>query len=517
MGLRDAFRHGAVQWTGLIAGPALALVTYLTLPDSYVDSTGGTVVFTHAGRATAALAVWMAVWWMTEAIPVFATALLPLAFLPTAGAATIRSAAAPYGHELIYLFMGGFIIALGMQRWNLHKRLAYMTLRLVGTRTHMVVAGFMGITAVLSMWVSNTATTIMMLPIALSVINLVLTRHTGQTIGETNELSGEAGHNFALCLLLGIAYAASIGGIGTLIGTPPNLFLASYIEDNLGGEISFARWMAVGFPLVVVFVPLVWLLLTRVLYPIRVRRVGAEASFIRERLEEMGPMSRGEWAVFAVFTLTAAAWIFRPLLTRATIAGGHPFAGLTDPGIAMIAALSLFVIPLDWKQRLFVMDWQTAVRLPWGILILFGGGLSLAAAIRVNGVSELIGNQVVSFAGLPSVILVLLVVAMMIFLTELTSNTATTAALVPILAAVAPGLGLHPYLLIVPAAIAASCAFMLPVATPPNAIVFGSGFVRIDQMVKAGFWLNIIGVVLITLLTYAIAMPVLASVAQSAP
>jgi sodium-dependent dicarboxylate transporter 2/3/5 len=505
-----------VQWTGLIAGPALAFVTYLALPEAYLDGTGYTVEFTHAGRATAALAVWMAVWWMTEAIPVFAPALLPLAFLPAAGAATMRSAAAPYGHELIYLFMGGFIIALGMQRWNLHKRFAYMTLRLVGTRTHLVVAGFMGITAFLSMWVSNTATTIMMLPIALSVIDLVLTRSTGQTIEETEKLAGAAGHNFALCLLLGIAYAASIGGIGTLIGTPPNLFLASYIKDNLGGEVSFARWLAVGFPLVVVFVPLVWLLLTRVLYPIRVPRVGAGASFVRDALEEMGPMTRGEWAVFVVFVLTATAWIFRPLINKVAIAGVHPFAGLTDPGIAMIAALSLFVIPLDWRRRLFVMDWQTAVRLPWGILILFGGGLSLAAAIRVNGVSEFIGNQVVSFAGLPSVILVLLVVAMMIFLTELTSNTATTAALVPILAAVAPGLGLHPYLLIVPAAIAASCAFMLPVATPPNAIVFGSGFVRINQMVKAGFWLNLIGVVLITILAYAVVIPLLASVAQTA-
>jgi len=511
MALRDAFRHGAVQWTGLIAGPVLAVVTYLVLPQTYADSAGETVLLSQAGRATAALAVWMAVWWMTEAIPVFATALLPLAFLPTVGASSIRGAAAPYGHELIYLFMGGFIVALAMQRWNLHKRFAFMTLRLVGTRTHRVVGGFMGITAFLSMWVSNTATTIMMLPIALSVIDVVISRHTGRSIDATDEFTGEAGHNFALCLLLGIAYAASIGGIGTLIGTPPNLFLASYIEDNLGGQISFVRWMGVGLPLVVVFVPVVWLLLTRVLYPLRVERIGAEDTLARDALAELGPMSRGERAVLVVFILTALAWIFRPLLARVAVGGAHPFAGLTDPGIAMIAALVLFVIPVDARKRVFVMDWKTAVRLPWGILILFGGGLSLASAIRVNGVSEFIGNQVVSFAGFPSVVLVLFVVAMMIFLTELTSNTATTAALVPILAAVAPGLGLHPYLLIVPAAIAASCAFMLPVATPPNAIVFGSGFVRIGQMVRAGFWLNVIGIVLVTLLAYAIAMPVLSS------
>ena len=246
------------------------------------------------------------------------------------------------------------------------------------------------------------------------------------------------------------------------------------------------------------------------LYPIRVRRVGAEGSFVREALNEMGPLSRGEWSVFVVFALTAAAWIFRPLLARVTVAGARPFAGLTDPGIAIIAALALFVIPVDAGKRVFAIDWKTAARLPWGILILCGGGLSLASAIRVNGVSEFIGSQVVSFSGLPSAALVVLVVTMMIFLTELTSNTATTAALVPILAAVAPGLGVHPYLLIVPAAIAASCAFMLPVATPPNAIVFGSGFVRIGQMVRAGLWLNLLGIILITLLAYAIAMPLLA-------
>jgi sodium-dependent dicarboxylate transporter 2/3/5 len=498
-----------VQWTGLFAGPLLALVAFITLPDTYAGTGGQTVVFSHAGRATAALAVWMAVWWLTEAIPVYATALLPLAYLPVARAATIRKAAAPFGHELIYLFMGGFIIALAMQRWNLHKRFAYMTLRLVGTRPRPVVAGFMGITAFLSMWVSNTATTIMMLPIALSVIDVALSHHTGQSIDQTEEFGGKAGHNFALCLLLGIAYAASIGGIGTLIGTPPNLFLASYIEDNLGTEISFVRWMGVGVPLVVVFIPIVWLLLTRILFPIRIDRIEAEGTLTSQAIEDLGPMSRGEWSVFVVFALTAAAWIFRPLVAKISIGGGHPFAGLTDPGIAIIAALTLFVIPVDARNREFVMNWRTAVGLPWGLLILFGGGLSLAAAIRANGVSEFIGSQVAEFAGFPHFLLVLLVVTMMVLLTELTSNTATTAALVPILAAVAPGLGLSPYLLIVPAAIAASCAFMLPVATPPNAIVFGSGLVRIGQMVKAGFWLILIGIGLITLLTYAIVVPLL--------
>jgi len=532
MGHATPDKRHIIQWTGLFAGPLLAAVMYLLLPESYLGPSGETVAFSHAGRMTAAAAAWMAVWWMTEAIPITATALIPLALFPTAGVASMRAAAAPYGNELIYLFMGGFIVALAMQRWELHKRFAYMTLRLVGTGTHSVVAGFMGITAFISMWVSNTATAIMMLPIALSVIDLVRSSsaqdvqsarsaRSEQGAGGASEasaaLAGESGKNFALCLMLGIAYASSIGGIGTLIGTPPNLFLASYIKNTLGGEISFVRWMGFAVPLVVVFLPLVWLLLTRVLYPIRVKRIEAGGEFIRNALRALGPMKRAEWAVFVVFALTALTWIFRPLLIKISIAGTRPLAGLTDPGIAMIAALILFVIPVDARKRVFVMDWKTAAQLPWGILVLFGGGLSLAAAIEANGVSEFLGSRVAAFAGLPTLVLVLVVVTIVIFLTELTSNTATTAAVVPILAAIGPGLGVNPYALIVPATIAASCAFMLPVGTPPNAIVFGSGFVRMGQMVRAGFWLNVIGIVLITLLTYAIVLPLLGVSASLAP
>jgi sodium-dependent dicarboxylate transporter 2/3/5 len=493
-----------IRWTGLLAAPLLAALTYVLLPDAYLDAEGRSVAFTHAGRATSAAAVWMAVWWMTEAIPVYATALLPLALLPALGAMPIRQAAAAYGHELIFLFMGGFIIALSMQRWGLHRRIAFFALRFVGTQPHNLIGGFMLVTALLSMWVSNTATAIMMLPIALSVIGLVQTEQSGEDAGAES-----AGSSFALGLLLGIAYAASIGGIGTLIGTPPNLFLASYARSQLGIEISFVRWMAVGLPLVALFLPIAWLLLTRLLFPIRIARIEGGAALTREAYESLGTMKLGERATLIVFTLTAAAWISRPLLARIEWAGVQPFVGLSDAGIAMIAALALFLIPVDRKDQVFVMNWETAVQLPWGVLILFGGGLSLAAAIRSNGVGELLGAQVSSFAGLPSVLVVLVVVALMIFLTELTSNTATTATLVPILASLAPGLGLHPFLLIVPAAIAASCAFMLPVATPPNAIVFGSGLVSIPQMCRAGLLLNLIGIVLITSLAYAVAMPLL--------
>ena len=505
MKLRPWLTRSTIQWIGLFAGPLLAVLTYLLLPASYPDSQGQTILLTHAGRVTAATAVWMALWWMTEAIPVYATSLLPLALLPAVGAVSIREAAAPYGHELIFLFMGGFIIALAMQRWDLHKRFALMALGVVGTQPRRMIGGFMGVTAFLSMWVSNTATTVMMLPIALSVIHLVLPEETA----DVNAPPDRERTNFAVCLLLGIAYAASIGGIGTLIGTPPNLLLASFVKSHLGREISFAAWMQIGLPLVGLFLPLVWLLMTHVIYPIGNEPIEGGAAVTRDAYRALGPMKSGEWATLAVSVLAALAWISRPILTPLEWGSVKPFSGLTDTGIAIIAALALFVIPVNIKKRVFVMNWETAVKLPWGLLVLFGGGLSLAAAIKANGVGEFLGSQVSALAGLPSVLLVLLVTTLMIFLTELTSNTATTATLIPILFSVAPGLDIHAYLLIVPAAIAASCAFMLPVATPPNAIVFGSGHISIPQMCKAGIWLNLIGILLITALMYAIAMPLL--------
>ncbi len=547
-----------VQWIGLIAGPVLALLLYSQLPYAYPNGAGEQVAFSSAGRATMALAVWMAVWWMTEAVELYATALLPLVALPIAGASPVREAAAPYAHELIFLFMGGFLIALAMQRWGLHKRLALKALRAAGDHPAGIVACFMGVTAFFSMWVSNTATAVMMLPIALSIIGLVEQVQPGSmgvgagngdrgndgtegdsTVkgstgiagadgtgnggagnggagdGTRNSGAGNGGSgsktrpHFALCLLLGIAYAASIGGIGTIIGTPPNVFLASFIQSSLGEEISFVRWMGVGLPLVAVFLPLTWLLLTRVLYPVRGVRIEGSREVTEKVYRALGAMSRGEKAVLAIFLLAALSWITRPLLVQVQIGAIHPLAGLSDPVIAMLAALALFVVPVDVKRRVFVMNWETAVKLPWGILLLFGGGLSLAAAIRANGVGEYIGHQLAFLSGIPTLLLVMAVIALVIFLTELTSNTATTATFIPILAALAPVFDLHPYMLIVPAAIAASCAFMLPVATPPNAIIFGSGHVTIQQMIRAGFWLNLTGVVLITVLVYTVMMRML--------
>ncbi len=453
----------------------------------------------------------MAIWWMTEAVELYATALLPLVALPITGAAPVREAAAPYAHELIFLFMGGFLIALAMQRWGLHRRLALKALRAAGDHPAGIVACFMGVTAFLSMWVSNTATAVMMLPIALSIINLVDRDEPGSASDAegTGTSGSKATSNFALCLLLGIAYAASIGGIGTIIGTPPNVFLASYIQSNLGQEISFVRWMGVGLPLVAIFLPLTWLMLTRVLYPVRTTRIEGSGEVTEAAYRELGSMSRGEKLVLVVFLFAAVTWITRPVLVQIQFGDFQPLAGLSDPVIAMIAALMLFVVPVDVKRRVFVMNWETAVKIPWGILLLFGGGLSLAAAIRVNHVGEYIGHHLGILSGIPTLLLVMAVIALVIFLTELTSNTATTATFIPILAALAPVFDLHPFMLIVPAAIAASCAFMLPVATPPNAIVFGSGHVTIHQMIRAGLWLNLIGVVLITVLAYTMIMWIL--------
>ncbi len=484
-------QRNTVAWSGLFAGPVLAGLAYLALPLSYAGVTGDIIRFEDAGRATTAVAIWMAVWWLTEAIPVYATALLPLALFPMLGAATIRESAAPYAHDLIFLFMGGFVLALAMERWGLHRRIAFSVLALVGDRASRMVGGFMLASAALSMWVSNTATAVMMLPIALSVVNLA---------------GDDEGGRFRVALLLGVAYGCSIGGIGTLIGTPPNLFLASYARSELGVEISFVRWMAFGVPLVACFLPAAWWLLTRVLYPLGNRRIEGGRESVRHALAELGPLSRGERITLIVFAITAACWIARPLLVGLP---WGPFKGLTDTGIAMIAALSLFCIPVDPRRRVFAMDWETAVRLPWGVLVLFGGGLSLAAAISHNGVGEFIGSQFGSLGALPTVVLVVAIVTLVLLLTELTSNTATTATLVPILAALAIGLGTAPLLFIVPAAVAASCAFMLPVATPPNAIVFGSGHISMLEMIRAGLWLEIIGIALITALTYAIAIPAL--------
>lgn len=469
---------GRLKPLAVAAGPILGLLCYLWL--------GSEDALSHGGRATAGMAVWMALWWMTEAIPIFATALLPLALFPLLGIADGRHAAAPYANPLIFLFLGGFVIAIATEKWGLHRRIALRALRMVGDRADQVVGAFILVSAFLSMWISNTATAILMLPIALSIIR------RSDAGGDSVAVDQAAERQFTLALLLGIAYGASVGGIGTLIGTPPNLFLASFARDQLGVAIGFAQWMALALPLVLILLCLIWLLLTRALFDCAGYRLAGGI-----KLSDVpSSMNTGERWTLVVFLSAAALWITRPWLTRIEIAGTQPLAGLNDTGVAILAAVSLFVLPAGGGRR--VMDWEAMQRVPWGLLLLFGGGLSLAAAMQEQGVSDYLGQQLSDYHHLSPLLLVILATTLMVFLTELTSNTATTAAMVPIFAAVSEGVGLPPMLLATAAAVSASCAFMLPVATPPNAIVFGSGYVRMRDMMRAGIWLNLICIVLVT-------------------
>jgi solute carrier family 13 (sodium-dependent dicarboxylate transporter), member 2/3/5 len=476
----DVARHrldGQLRRTiGLIAGP-IVLITLLLLP-----APDGMSI---AAWRTAAVGIFMAIWWITEAVPIPATALTPLVLFPLLDVMPVGATAAPFANPVIFLFLGGFVLALAMQRHNLHRRIALLVVRAVGVRPPMVVLGFMAATAFLSMWVSNTATAVMMLPIGLSVIQLV----------QPDAGDGPAEFNFAICLMLGIAYAASIGGLATLIGTPPNALLAAFMFETYAIEIGFAQWMLVGLPLTIVSLPLAWLVLTRAVFPIRIREIPGGRAAIRVEYDRLGEPSAAEKWIGAIFTTTALLWITRPLL-------GAWLPGLTDTGIAIAAAVTTFIVPLNLRRGEFLMDWQTAEKLPWGVLLLFGGGLALAGAVSETGLAEWIGSALAGLDRLPLPLVIALVTAVVIFLTELTSNTATAAAFLPLIAPLAVGLGEDPLLLLVPAAIAASCAFMLPVATPPNAIVYGGGYVTVPQMARGGVWLNLMFIALITAVAY---------------
>ncbi|MEM7557658.1 MAG: SLC13 family permease [Planctomycetota bacterium] len=547
-----------IQWIGFVLGPVLAILSLLILPTEYElqstdannkatstpassqqpgsgigilpigqqSATGTDILpeeppqnqvrpstkrqFSWGGRATLAVMVWMGVWWLTEAIEISATALLPLVVFPLLGVADIKTAAQGYAHYLIFLYFGGFIIALSMERWLLGKRIALMTLKVIGTSAPMMILGFMIVTAFLSAFVSNTATTAMMLPIAISTIALLKAQ------GGSEEAGGQV-DRFGTCLLLCIAYGASVGGIMTIIGTPTNAFLIGFLKDSIEApyqmEFTFASWLPIGASLVLVLLPIMYLVMTKFLYPTGDVQLSGGSQMIEKELTKLGRVRRGEWITLAVFCCTILLWLTRPLLAKISFEWGgvpqKPLAGLTDTGVAMLAALALFLIPVDWKKREFTMDWKTANKMPWGILILFGGGLSLAAAVKANGVAEFMGSYAAQVGSMPLILSVLLVTTAIVFLTELTSNVATTTSLVPVLAAIAPGIDIHPYLLIIPATIAASCAFMLPVATPPNAIVFGSGEISLPQMVRAGFVLNLISLVVVTLLAILVIQPYL--------
>lgn len=463
------------QIAGLVAGGIFLLAT-MTLP-----APGG---MTQEAWGALGLMLLMATWWSTEAIPIPATALLPIVLVPALGLGSIGQATAPYANPIIFLFLGGFTLGLAMQRWNLHRRIALLTLRAMGDRPKRQIAGFMLATAFLSMWVSNTATAIMMLPIGLSVVAMM------------DRSRPEAVRRYATALLLAIAYSASIGGIATLIGTPPNALLAAYLSENQGVSVGFAQWMVLGVPVTAVMLLLTWWWLTRKDFGLD--GMSDSGQMIREELAKLGPMTRGEKLVAVVFLVTAVAWIIRPLLS------GSLMPWLSDTGIAIAAAIAMFLIPVDSRTRTFILDWDSANKLPWGVLLLFGGGLAMAGVISSSGLAGWIAGSL-GFAGaLPTLMMMVIVACVIIFLTEVTSNTATAAAFLPLLGALAMAQGVSPLLLTVPAAIAASCAFMMPVATPPNAIVFSSGHLQISEMIRAGFALNLMGIAVVTLITYAL-------------
>jgi sodium-dependent dicarboxylate transporter 2/3/5 len=465
---------------GLPAGPILLALLLLLDPPSGMSL---------AAWRTAAVGIFMACWWITEAVPIPATALTPLLLFPLLGILDIGPAAAPFANPIIFLFLGGFIIALAMERHGLHRRIALRVVRAMGVRPPMLVFGFMAATAFMSMWVSNTATVVMMLPIGLSVVRLV----------KPEAGAGPMEFNFAIALMLGIAYAASIGGLATLIGTPPNALLAAFMRESYGVEVGFAQWMVVGLPLVLVALPLSWIVLTKLVFPIRIREIPGGAETIRNEYARLGPISRAERSVAVIFIVTATLWITRPILD-------DYLPGISDTSIAIAAALATFIVPVSLRDGEFLMDWETAERLPWGVLLLFGGGLALAGAITSTGLAAWIGQAMSGMESWPLPLTIVLLTAVVIFLTELTSNTATAAAFLPLVASLALGLGENPLVLLVPAALAASCAFMLPVATPPNAIVYGSGHVTVPQMARAGIWLNVLCITLITLVVYVLVL-----------
>lgn len=436
---------------------------------------------------TAGIALLLAAWWATEVLPIPVTSLLPVLLFPALGVMTMEESTAPYAEPTIFLLLGGFIIATGLSRWNLHRRLALNILIRAGNSPTALIAGFMVATALMSMWISNTASTIMMIPIALSLAGEIIK-------GSTNK------QGFLLCLILGIAYSASIGGLGTIIGTPPNLFVVGFMKQAYGIEISFIEWMLIGVPTVIIMVYVTWLVLVKWAYRFDLAGVNITTYLIADELRKLGALTQPEKRITYIFTLVAVLWITRvPLQQNLEI-----LLWLNDAMIAIGGAVLMFVIPSgDIKEKgTALLDWESANKIPWGVLILFGGGLSLAAAINSTGLGAWIGAGLSDFAGIELIFLILGLVTLVIFLTELTSNTATTATLLPILGALAVMSDIDPMLLFVPTALAASCAFMLPVATAPNAVVYATGKIAISQMASAGFKLNLIAIVIVTTISY---------------
>ncbi len=477
--------YGLRQRTGLILGPLLFI--FLIIMPSPVG-------MNPEAQLVLASTAWIAAWWITEAIPIPVTSLLPIVLFPLTGVMSVGEATAPYANPNVFLFMGGFMIAVCMEKWNLHRRIALLIISMVGTSPNRLILGFMVATGFLSMWISNTATTMMMLPIGLAVILQVAKLIQERGIKGIDVRKGK--FNFGTCLMLCIGYSASIGGVATLIGTPPNIIFAGAAEEMFGVSIGFAHWMAFGLPISMVFMILAWYYMTRIAYPTKLKEIPGGREVISAQLSALGPISREEKLIAGVFIFVALAWISRAFVLV------NFFPLINDALIAVLGAVITFLIPVNLKKGEFLNDWNTAMKVPWGILLLFGGGLAIAAGFSDSGLAEWIGMQLVVLEGASMLLIMLAIVALVIYLTEITSNTATTSMMMPIMAAMAAAMAIHPYAMMITAATAASYAFMLPVATPPNAVIFGSGYITIPQMVKAGVWLNLAGVVVITLFAY---------------
>ena len=441
-----------------------------------------------SANAVLASVVWVTIWWVTEAIPIYVTALLPLILFPLTGALSLSETATSYGHKYIFLYMGGFILAIAIEKWNLHKRIALTIINLIGTNIINIILGFMLATAFLSMWISNTAATVIILPIAMAIVYQL--NDNPETEKDENKIFGKA-------LMLAIAYSASIGGISTLIGTPTNLVLAGVVQTTFGKEITFSEWFVLGFPIAVLLLFISWVYLTRFAFTFKQKEFPGGRSEITLRLKALGKMGFEEKMVLFIFILTAFAWIARSFLLQRFI------PAIDDTIIAMCTVIIMFLLPTRQKGKKLI-TWEDAVKLPWGILLLFGGGLTLAMGFESSGLALWIGGKLSALQVLPFVLLLLILISIVNFLTELTSNIATTAILLPVLVSLAPVLGVHPYYLMIAATLAASCAFMLPVATPPNAVVFGSGYLEMVDMVKKGFWLNIISILFLTVVVYLV-------------
>jgi sodium-dependent dicarboxylate transporter 2/3/5 len=493
-------RYSLLQKISLILGPAI-FISILLLP-----SPDG---LSLPGQRTLAVTLLMAFWWITEALPVAATALLPLALFPMLGIMETKTVAPSYGDSVLFLFIGGFFLATTMQRWNLHKRLALHIVRLIGTNAQRIVLGFMLATAFISLFISNISATLLMYPIGLAVL-LQLSELDDSTV------NAGAQENLRVALMLGIAYSASVGGIGTLIGTPPNLIFAGAVSSMFPAapQIGFAQWMTIGMPLVMIFLPIIWFCLTRIIFSVPKVELTGGREYISKELSLLGKMTPGESRTLAIFALTAVALIFRSdiELGAFTIPGWTDLFGISkwvgDTTVMMFITILLFTVPVNWRDGEFLLDWPTAVKIPWGLLLLFGGGIAMAKGFQTSGLADWLGSHLSRLQNVPVILMILMVCLLITFMTEVTSNTAITTIFMPVMASTAAGMGTHPFLLMIPAAISASCAFMLPVATPPNAVIFGSGYLRISHMTRAGVFINLIGVLLVTLLVYFLAIPV---------